>query len=44
MQDPLFSRIGPDHIGAALNADKLFPEPDDLHDPLGEPEEKLGWY
>ncbi len=27
-----------------IDAADLFPDPDDLHDPLGDPKEKLGWY
>ncbi|MBW6400874.1 hypothetical protein KPL78_23645 [Roseomonas sp. HJA6] len=36
-------RLEPDQISAALDAEKLFPEPDELHDPLGDPNEPLGW-
>lgn len=42
--ETLRQRLEPDQISAALDADKLFPEPDELHDPLGEPDEPQGWY
>jgi hypothetical protein len=42
--DVLRLRLTPEGIGAAIDAEDLFPEPDELHDPLGDPEEKLGWY
>jgi hypothetical protein len=29
---------------ARQDAEDLFPDPDDLHDPLGDPKEKPGWY
>lgn len=42
--ETLRQRLEPDQISAALDVEKLFPEPDELHDPLGEPDEPLGWY
>ncbi len=42
--EALRERLKPDQITAALDAEKLFPEPDELHDPLGEPDEPQGWY
>ena len=42
--DALRLRLTPEGIGAAIDAADLFPDPDDLHDPLGDPKEKLGWY
>ena len=42
--ETLRQRLEPDQITAALDAEKLFPEPDELHDPLGEPDEPQGWY
>lgn len=42
-QDALRQRLKPDQITTALDAIDLFPEPDELHDPLGEPDEPQGW-
>ena len=42
--ETLRQRLEPGQIRAALDAEKLFPEPDELHDPLGDPNEPLGWY
>jgi hypothetical protein len=42
--EALRQRLVPSQITAALDAEKLFPEPDELHDPLGEPDEPRGWY
>ena len=42
--DALRVRLRPEGISAALDAEKLFPDPDDLHDPLGDPKDRLGWY
>ena len=41
--DTLRQHLQPRQISAALDAEKLFPEPDELRDDLGEPEEPLGW-
>jgi hypothetical protein len=42
--ETLRQRLDPSQISAALDANKLFPEPDELHDPLGEPDDPQGWY
>ena len=42
--ETLRQRLEPSHISAALDAEKIFSEPDELHDPLGDPHEPLGWY
>jgi hypothetical protein len=39
----LRQRLEPDEIAAALDAAKLFPEPDELHDPLGDPDDRPTW-
>ncbi|NBJ10922.1 hypothetical protein [Microvirga arsenatis] len=43
--DSLAASIEPDGIEKQLAENRLFPNPDadELHDPLGEPEEKYYW-
>lgn len=43
-QEPFVEVEEPNQITAELDAEKLFPEPDELCDPLGEPDEPPGWY
>ncbi|MGI9128650.1 MAG: hypothetical protein ACR2IG_10595 [Roseomonas sp.] len=44
MVDTLRLRLTPEGIGTGIDAEGLIQDPDDLHDPLGDLKEKLGWY